>query len=170
MAATNRDELLAIAEKEFAKLVKLLDGLEEGLPDRADAANDGLSIKQIIAHRAHWIGLFFVWYEGGKAGEDVQTPAPGYKWNQLKPYNAKLHEASRDRAWADIRRELEDGHARLMAFIGAHDDAALYTKHLYPWMNDWTLGRWAEASGPSHYRSAAKVIRSMKKNLMAQPA
>jgi len=25
--------------------------------------------------------------------------------------------------------------------------------------NDWTTGRWAEAAGPSHYRSAAKFIR-----------
>ncbi|MGD1887001.1 MAG: ClbS/DfsB family four-helix bundle protein [Cohaesibacteraceae bacterium] len=167
MAAINRDELHSVSEKEFARLTRLLDDLEDGLADKPDPANDDLAIKQIIAHRVHWLGLFFVWYDGGKAGEDVQTPAPGYKWNQLKAYNAKLHEAARDRDWAGIRQELEDGHARLMAFIDQNDDETLYTKHVYPWMNNWTLGRWVEASGPSHYRSAAKVIRSIKKNLSA---
>jgi hypothetical protein len=48
-----------------------------------------------------------------------------------------------------------------MAYLEAADDADLYTKHLYSWMNDWSLGRWAEAAGASHYRSAAKTIRKM---------
>jgi hypothetical protein len=29
--------------------------------------------------------------------------------------------------------------------------------------NKWTTGRWAEASGASHYRSAAKYVRACLK-------
>lgn len=93
MAANDKDELRAVTEKEFAKLIKLLDGLDDRLADQLSAEDD-VSIKQVIGHRVHWMDMFFGWYEDGKAGKEVEVPAPGYKWNQLKPYNAKVYEAA----------------------------------------------------------------------------
>ncbi len=159
-AATNKADLIAATEKDFAKLLTLLDSVSEEQADLC-AKDETQSIKDTIAHRAHWLGLFFVWYEGGLAGENVQTPAPGYKWNQLKPYNAEVIEASRGQSWAEILVALQTGHDKLLSFMKSGDDDLLYTPKLYPWMNNWTLGRWAEASGPSHYRSAAKYIRKV---------
>ncbi|WP_343045271.1 ClbS/DfsB family four-helix bundle protein [Parasphingopyxis algicola] len=118
-------------------------------------------MKDIVAHRAHWIGLFLTWHEGGKAGETVETPAPGYKWNQLKPYNAMVRDMYRDLDWAEARARPDEQQQKLRDCIAAQDDAELYTQHLYPWLNDWTLGRWAEASGTSAFRSANKYIRAV---------
>ncbi|MEL6878803.1 MAG: ClbS/DfsB family four-helix bundle protein [Pseudomonadota bacterium] len=158
MAAKNREELLAIHDKEYAKLIKLLDGLNEDAASWS-TVDDDTRVKDILAHRAHWIGLFFTWYEGGKNGKDVQTPAPGYKWNQLKPYNAMVREKYHDLAWPKVLAKLGEQHEKLRAFIEGENDAELYTRHIYPWLNNWTVGRWAEASGASAYRSAAKYIR-----------
>ena len=157
-AAENRSDLLSAHDREFAKLIKLLDEIDD-----KDAIlspqNDAWRIQDIVAHRAHWIGLFFTWYEGGKAGQAVQTPAPGYKWNQLKPYNAAVRERYSDMAWPDVLAMLRERETNLRDFIAKSDDAELYTKQLYPWLNNWTLGRWAEASGASAFRSAIKHIR-----------
>lgn len=161
MPAQSKDELRAVTEKEFVKLTKLLDSLAEGEADCP--TSDAVSIKQVIGHRAHWLGLFFHWYEDGLAGHDVQTPAPGYKWNQLKPYNAKVYEAAAARSWTSVRADLEARHADLIAFIDGVEDTVLYATHIFPWTNDWTLGRWAESAGPSHYRSAAKFVRKAKR-------
>ncbi|MEQ8656243.1 MAG: ClbS/DfsB family four-helix bundle protein [Hyphomicrobiales bacterium] len=160
MAATDKDELRAVTEKEFAKLIKLLDGLDEELANRLDA-DDGVSIKQVIGHRVHWLDLFFGWYEDGKAGGDVQTPAPGYKWNQLKPYNAEVYQAAAQQSWFHVLNALKERNAAFLAFIDGLENDVLYAKHIYSWTNDWTLGRWAESSGPSHYRSAAKFVRKV---------
>lgn len=159
-AATNAQELLAVFDKELAKLQKTLDGVDEDLAGRHTAA-DAVTIKGVIAHRTHWIGLFFDWYEGGVAGETVETPAPGVKWNQLKAYNAPIYEAANGRPWPELKREFDAAAARLRAFIAGNDDEVLYVKGLYPWMNNWTIGRWAEASGPSHFRSANTHIRKV---------
>ncbi|MEM8695580.1 MAG: ClbS/DfsB family four-helix bundle protein [Pseudomonadota bacterium] len=159
-AATDRETLLAVHEKEYAKLFKTLDGIDAGTA-LLSAPDDDARIKDIVAHRAHWIGLFFTWYEGGKAGETVETPAPGYKWNQLKPYNAMVRDMYRDLDWAEARAKLDEQEQKLRDFIAAQDNAELYTQHLYPWLNDWTLGRWAEASGASAFRSATKYIRAV---------
>ncbi|MEQ8308602.1 MAG: ClbS/DfsB family four-helix bundle protein [Hoeflea sp.] len=161
MAAKTRDELLALSLNEYLKLEALISDL----PDDEAALKDDedTSIKDVIGHRAHWIDLFLGWYEDGQAGKEVFFPAPGYKWNQLKAYNAQLRETQAGLSWDGVRDLLSINHARLVAFITEHDDADLYGGPMQGANNDWTPGRWAEAAGPSHYRSAAKYIRQTLK-------
>ncbi|MCV6546341.1 MAG: ClbS/DfsB family four-helix bundle protein [Cohaesibacter sp.] len=168
MPAKNKIDLIAVTETEFAKLDLLLDSICDAQALYLEP-DDQQSIKDTIAHRAHWLDLFFVWYEAGLAGEDIQTPAPGYKWNQLKAYNAGVIEASRSQSWQDILADFRAGHDKLLSFLQASDDQMLYTAKLYPWMRNWTLGRWAEANGASHYRSASKYIKKVLKH-QAQPS
>ncbi len=129
--------------------------------------DDETSIKDIVGHRAHWIGLFLGWYRDAVDGKSVETPAPGYKWNQLKAYNADVYAAARSKPWKAVRDALEQQHEALVSLIESLSEDQLYTPHLYDWMNDWTIGRWAEASGASHYRSAAKYIRQIQKRVTA---
>lgn len=159
-AATNRSELLLVHQLEYEKLLKTLSGVDAELADKP-SKDDAATIKETIAHRTHWSGLYLGWYADGKAGKDVQTPAPGYKWNQLKEYNATIREASHAVSWQDTMDGLKLAHQKLTDLLTSMEDAELYTKHLYPWMNNWTLGRWAEASGASHYRSANKYARKI---------
>ncbi|MBO6758823.1 MAG: ClbS/DfsB family four-helix bundle protein [Roseibium sp.] len=157
MPAKSKAELIAVSEKEFAKLAKVLDQIPD--PLRLEKDEEGVSPKDIVGHRAHWIALFLGWYRDGLAGREVFFPAKGYKWNDLKRYNADLRAAQADLGWEDARAELIARHAELMALIEAASDGALYGGPMAGARNDWTAGRWAEAAGPSHYRSAAKYLR-----------
>ncbi|WP_394691416.1 ClbS/DfsB family four-helix bundle protein [Hoeflea sp.] len=111
MAATSRDALLTVTLKEYGKLEALIADLSGEQATMKD--DDDTSIKDVIGHRAHWIDLFLGWYEDGQAGKEVFFPAPGYKWNQLKAYNAALRKSQADMSWAEVRRLLPDNHARL---------------------------------------------------------
>mgnify|MGYP001797949204 CR=1 FL=1 len=62
--------------------------------------------------------------------------------------------------WQAVCTMLEDRHKALRAFITEHDNDALYGGRMKGGRNAWTTGRWAEAAGPSHYRSAARYIRA----------
>lgn len=157
-AATNTADLLSVTEAEYAKLAKLVEGLDPAFALEKDA--DDTSIKDVIAHRAHWIELFFGWYEDGLAGREVFFPAKGYNWGELKAYNAALRADQTDLGWAEAVAALKTGHQRLVNFIASHDDTSLYAAPMKGAKNDWTPGRWAEAAGASHYRSAAKYIRA----------
>lgn len=158
MPARSKAELLGITEKEFAKLDKLITGLEPELALRKDA--EDTSIKDVIAHRAHWIDLFEGWYADGLAGREVYFPAKGYKWNELKRYNAALRERQATLGWTDACALLRAKYADLHAFIASSTDQALYGQPMKGGRNAWTAGRWAEAAGPSHFRSAAKYVRA----------
>lgn len=166
MVAKTKAELVAVAEKEFDKLQKLLGDIDRDLA-LTPHPDDGITIKDTTAHRAHWIDLFFGWYENGVAGKPVHVPAEGYNWRQLKAYNAKVREQTADMSWDEARTRLATGHERLMGFIAERGDDDLYGPREYDWQGNYTLGRWAESTGPSHYRSAAKYIREIKRKLSA---
>ncbi len=162
MAVTSKQDLIALTEKEFDKLRKTLDGVDE-TQAATPHPEDAITIKDTILHRVHWINLFFKWYKDGEAGREVVTPAPGYKWNQLKAYNARIREETRDVAWPAAKDRLKRAHKKLVKLLAGLDEKTLYGPSPYNWTNKWTLGRWAESSGPSHYRSAAKYIREIRK-------
>ncbi|MGB0960440.1 MAG: ClbS/DfsB family four-helix bundle protein [Halocynthiibacter sp.] len=165
MAAQNKSDLIAIAQKEFLKLHSLCDGFDPSLAMQKD--EDATSVKDVIAHRAHWISLFLGWYSDGQAGKIVHFPAKGYKWNNLKRYNAELRDTHADLNWQQAQERLIAAHDRLMTFINDRPEAALYGGPMKGANNAWTTGRWAEAAGPSHYRSAAKYLRARKRAFAA---
>ncbi len=163
MAATSKVELLEITAKEFLKLDKLLEGIDEQRALSPD--EDDTSIKDIVAHRAHWISLYLGWYRDGLAGKEVFFPAEGYKWSDLKRYNAELRKTQAEIGWRDAVSMLQEANQTLTAFIEDRTDGDLYGGPMAGSNNDWTAGRWAEAAGPSHYRSAAKYIRARLRSL-----
>lgn len=156
-AATTKDDLLAVTIKEWRKLEALLDRVPEALRSRA-FGEDG-TLTDLLNHRAHWIGLFFQWLEEGAQGGPVAMPDHGVKWSELKAYNAGLRARYATRDWDAARAALQAGHARLVGWIEAQDEETLYGAPM-PGGTGWTRGRYAEAAGPSHYRSAAKHLRA----------
>ena len=167
MPATTKAELLNVTAREYTRLARLIDGLDADLALRKDA--DDTAIKDVVAHRAHWIDLFLGWYADGQAGKPVAFPAPGYKWNQLPAYNAALRARQAGLGWPQARAMLAAAHDRLTGFLEGLTDAQLYGAPMQGGRNAWTTGRWAEAAGPSHYRSAAKYIRAAMRAAAAEP-
>ncbi|MEO1092456.1 MAG: ClbS/DfsB family four-helix bundle protein [Pseudomonadota bacterium] len=163
MPASNKAELLAVTEREIAKLQKVLDAVDAELAMPPD--EDGTSIKDVIGHRAHWIDLFLGWYHDGQAGQPVHFPAEGYKWNELKRYNADLRVARASSTWQGEQALLFANHTKLVALLTELSEDELYGAPMKGANNHWTVGRWAEAAGPSHFRSAAKYVRGRLRTL-----
>lgn len=157
MPATNKQDLLTKTTDEFAKFRKAIDQIPQHLTLSKD--DEGLSPKDIVGHRAHWIDLFLGWYSNGQAGNDQAIPAPGYKWNDLTRYNAALRASQAPLSWVDVCDMLNTNHARLCNLINTLDNNALYGGPMKGGKSAWTTGRWAEANGASHYRSATKYLR-----------
>lgn len=165
-AATNKADLMAAFDKELAKLRKTLATIDETSAKSA-TRDDDTTIKGIIAHRIHWVDLFFHWYETGKAGKTVHVPAEGYKWNELKAYNAPIYARGNEQSWAELTASYDKAIARLRAFIEDNGDDELYTVGRYDWTGKWGVGRWIESAGPAHFRSANTYIRKVLREAAA---
>ncbi len=158
MPATSKAELIARTEADYAKLRSVIDTIPAAQALRP--REEETSIKDVVAHRAHWITLYLGWYADGQAGREVHFPAPGYNWGQLKAYNAALRAEQKALDWDAARAMLDAQHRALIGFLEARSEQELYGGPMKGARNDWTAGRWAEAAGPSHYRSALKWIRA----------
>ena len=156
-AATTKTALLEVHDTEWRKLSALLETVPAALAEAKDT--DETSVKDILTHRAHWIGLYFQWLD---EGEEAQMPDHGVKWNGLKPYNAGLRERYVGVPFAEARETLAREATRLRDWVAAQDDDTLYGGPM-PGGTGWTPGRYAEAAGPSHFRSAAKYVRARLK-------
>lgn len=166
MPAQSKAELLSLSEAEFKKLETLLDTIDPSLAGRK--CMDETSIKDVVAHRAYWIRLFMGWYADGQAGKEVSFPAQGYKWNQLNELNARIREKQGHLSWSAARALLRASHAVLIDLLHGLDEDALYGAPMKGAKNHWSTGRWAEAAGASHYRSAAKFVRACNRKFGCQ--
>lgn len=160
-AATTKHDLITICDRDFAKLTVLLDGLTTR--DALAEDPEGWSIKDVVLHRAHWVHLTLGWAHAGRHGQHPEMPAPGYKWNDLKRYNAELKTRQAGISWPAARDALREAHLTLMREIDALDEGALYGGPMPGAKNHWPTGRYLEACGASHYRSAAKFIRKQQR-------
>ena len=157
-ATTNKTDLIERTKADYTKLLALIEDIPSDLAMRKNA--EGISIKDIIGHRAHWIDLFLTWYEDGQSGEEVHMPAKGYKWSELAKYNAALREAQAGLSWEDAKSALHERYTALMTLLEECREDALYVYPMIGGNFKWTTGRYAEAAGASHFRSAIKYIRA----------
>ena len=93
-----------------------------------------------------------------------EMPAPGYKWNELNALNETIYQNQKGWTWSATCEALEGAHVRLLDELHNASEAELYDGLLAPSLK-WTRGRYAEAAGASHYRSAAHVLRKLKKEI-----
>lgn len=156
-AATSKSGLLTVTRQEFSKLTALIGPLSEATALFQD--NEDICIRDVIVHRAHWIDLFMGWVDDGKAGREVHIPAKGYNWGQIKAYNNRVRAEHADMRWSEAQGWLHDQHAALLKLILSMSDEELYGAPM-PGQTRWTTGRYAEASGASHYRSAGRYVRA----------
>lgn len=157
MAATTKAGLLEVTRKEYDKFIRLIAQVDGA---QAMKKVDDISFKDVVCHRAHWIELFLGWYQDGQKGYPVYFPAVGYKWNDLKRYNSDLRKRQENIDWTRAKALLDDRFGALISFIEGLSEAGLYGGPMKGANNQWTPGRWAEAAGASHFRSAAKYIRA----------
>jgi len=159
-AVTNKKDLVTAHKKEYDKLIEILDALT---PIQADLTlpDEQSSARSITNHRTEWMKMFIRWYNDWVAGKEVFMPAKGYKWNQLVEYNALLWDKAKNKPWDEILKEFKNTYKKFLALIETIDQKELYTVGQYRWPGKWTVGRYSESAGSSHFRSARVYIRKI---------
>ncbi|MCG2785587.1 MAG: ClbS/DfsB family four-helix bundle protein [Anaerolineae bacterium] len=158
----NKAQLLASAQKEYAKLEKFLASL---MPEQLafSAAPGAWAVKDVLAHLYEWQQMLFTWYETGLRGETPAVPAPGYKWSQLPALNQAIYERHQQLSAGEALDLFRESHQKTIQFIENLSDADLSTPGLFGWMNNNTLMAYLNSVTAAHYvwalKEAKKVVR-----------
>ena len=84
---TSKAELVNAIRANYLKLRTDLDGVPEALsrePTLEGHAKDTfMSVRDLVAYLVGWGELVLKWHAGRSAGQQVDFPETGYKWNEL---------------------------------------------------------------------------------------
>lgn len=137
-----------------------LDELVARIPDEAklEPVVDGLSVKDLLAHRTEWGRMMLRWYHEAVAGDAPSVPSDRYKWNQLGELNAEIAERFADTSLAEIEREFVHVHDELFATVESMTDDELFEPRHYSFTGTSDLAAYVNSSTAAHYRSARTHI------------
>jgi hypothetical protein len=161
---TNKDDLLALSQKNFQRLNDFVDAFSgEERDAEFPPGTLNRNIRDVLAHLHHWHLMMLDWYTVGMRGDKPDIPAKGYTWKTTPALNRAIWECHRETPLADIRELLDASHAEMQRLIAAHDDAELFEKKRYKWTGTTSLGAYFVSATSSHYDWAYHLIKKAKR-------
>ncbi|WP_137151794.1 ClbS/DfsB family four-helix bundle protein [Devosia sp. FKR38] len=157
-------ELLTAIIESYRKLAPELASIP---PERtAEASLEGhskgtlMSVHDLAAYLLGWGELVLKWHAGRAAGQVVDFPETGFKWNELGQLAAKFYRDYADLPYPELLARLDATKTALVALVEGESDTALYG---VPWYETWTLGRMVQFNTASPYANARARLRKWKK-------
>ncbi len=166
--ATNKTQLLEDSHAAYQKLTNYVEKLSPQEMEMTGVVGDW-SVKDVLAHLAEWHEMVMHWYDSGLKGETPAVPGEGYTWRSLPALNQMIYEKHHARSLEDIQTWFQGTHQKTIQIVESRSDEDLFTRGLYPWMNNNTLAAYFIANLSSHYTWALKEIRAgMKRKTKTQ--
>lgn len=141
-------------------------GIEEAdkgvLMEGVDKAPD-----QMIAYQLGWLNLMMKWDEEEANGNDVITPAEGYKWNNM----GGLYQSFYDQYASHSLEELIGMYIKkvdaYLAWLDGFDEADVFTAGSRKWAastpSNWPVWKWVHINTVAPFTSFRSKIRKWKK-------
>ena len=161
---SNKNEL----HEAIANAYRLLQADYQTIPDALSriAAIEGnrkgthICVCDTLAYLIGWGRLVLKWHGLSLAGQPIDFPETGYKWNQLGLLAQHFHREYQHWSYSSLQTELAEVVEQILALIEGIDNSALYGE---PWYNKWTLGRMIQLNTASPMKSTRQKIRRFKR-------
>jgi hypothetical protein len=153
---SSKQQLLDEIAKERARLDELLSRIPAEA--KHEEVVDGLSVKDLLAHRTEWGRMLLSWYEEAKVGGTPAVPSADYKWNQLNELNAGIRARFADATLDEIEGEYTRVHDLLLDTVTSMSEDELLAPHHYAFTGSTDLAAYVNSASAAHYRSARKHI------------
>jgi hypothetical protein len=158
---SNKSELLSAIHDERQTLEKKIAGFSPVEMVWPGAMGEW-SVKDILAHLVDWEQRFIGWYEAGKRGESVQTPAPGMTWRDMSLLNQQGFEKHRYETLEKVLSDFDRSFSQILALLKTMTEDEIFTPGYYSWTNKSSLAGWISSNTDNHYLWASKVIKPKK--------
>jgi hypothetical protein len=155
----SKEALVGDIEREYAALIGMLDGIPARRLVEPGVWGEGWTVRDLVAHLYEWQRMFLGWYEAGAHGAAAVMPAPGYTWRETPRLNRDIQLRHARTAPAEVRREFDSTHGRILALARRLTPQQLLEPGQYTWTGRSALVTYLGANTSSHYRFAQKVLR-----------
>lgn len=161
----NKKQLLAAMTKNWDALQKKLSLVpaEQAYITQLDGHVSGtqMSVANLVSYLIGWGEQVLYWHQQERAGQRIDFPASGYKWNELGKLAQKYYaDYASITCWSALLEKHADTHRKLLELVESYSDDALYG---IPWYNTWTRGRMIQFNTASPYKNAATRLNTLLK-------
>lgn len=160
----NKDELLEAIDSNFGRLMGELRGVPLSMVEECSldghAKGTQMSVANLVAYLVGWNELVLKWLDRDAAGEPVDFPETGFKWNELGRLARKFYRDYQDVPFPLLVERLAAAKTRIVSLVEARGNDDLYG---HAWYETWTMGRMIQFNTASPYANARGRLRKWLK-------
>lgn len=166
MRLKSKAELLESTFTERAILERKIAGLTPAELEYPGTMGEW-SVKDILQHLVDWEQRWISWYEGGRRGEAIVTPEPGYNWRQMGQLNEKSRLMHKDRPLDEVISDFHASYQQILRVIEKIPEEEMLALKVYPWTRKLPLIAWIAGNTCEHYHWAIQMIhpRSIRRKM-----
>ncbi|WP_311407431.1 ClbS/DfsB family four-helix bundle protein [Liquorilactobacillus uvarum] len=147
--------------QEFAEVPETLKNKRIDLVDKTPA--------EMLAYQIGWLTLLLSWDSQERAGINVQTPTPEYKWNELGKLYQDFYRQYVDLTLKEQIVKLSKLVAQLSEWVKNLDEKELFEAGQKKWATTkamWPVWKWVHINSVAPFTNFRPKIRKWKKNVL----
>lgn len=158
----------ALIEAILASYHKFIQEFEQVKEEEKDLQVEGVdrSPSQMISYQLGWLNLLMSWEEQEQQGEQVVTPTPEYKWNQLGPLYQSFYENYQEDSLAKQIAELNQLVPLFCQWVANFSEEELFLPEKRQWATTqakWPIWKWVHINSVAPFTNFRPKIRKWKK-------
>lgn len=161
----NKQALIDEIKKRYEKYDAEFNDVPESLKNKQIAEVDKTPSEN-LAYQLGWVNLLLHWEAEEQAGKTVETPAPGYKWNNLGGLYQSFYEQYGEYSIAEQREMLRKSVSTLCEWLETISDTVLFEPAQRNWATTkamWPVYKWVHINTVAPFTNFRTKIRKWKK-------
>ncbi|PIF45098.1 hypothetical protein CLU96_2098 [Chryseobacterium sp. 52] len=161
----DKSELIQAIKKNYLLYDQEFDHIKE---DEKDIVKPGIdkSPSQNISYQLGWTSLLLQWESNESKGTEVQTPAPGYKWNNLGRLYESFYNKYSIYSLHQQREMLKNQVDEIAEWIETLDHETLFIPEQRKWATTpakWPVWKWIHINTAAPFKNFRAQLRKWKK-------
>lgn len=166
----NKEQLLSAINTHYEKLMRVVALVPAQWVDECSleghAKDTMMSVSNLVAYLVGWNELVLKWLEKDAAGQAIDFPETGFKWNQLGKLAQKFYRDYEGIPFSQLLERLNTAKQQIVAIIQSRSNDSLYE---CSWYEHWTMGRMIQFNTASPYENARGRLRRWLKTKDVPP-
>lgn len=162
---TSKDELITEIKQRYQKYIAEFNDIPEALRNkRIDEVDKTPS--ENLSYQLGWVSLLLDWDAKEKVGVKVQTPAEGYKWNDLGDLYQSFYQTYGEESLNTQIVQLNKKVSELCMWVETLNDEALFEPEQRQWATKkakWPIYKWVHINSVAPFINFRTKIRKWKK-------
>lgn len=161
----DKTELIEAVQKNYLLYDSEFNDISEGEKDLLKPGIDK-SPAQNLSYQLGWTNLLLQWESDEKKGMEVQTPALGYKWNNLGGLYQSFYSHYETYSLHQQRELLKNQVKEIIEWIESLDHETLFIPEQRKWATTsarWPVWKWIHINTAAPFKNFRAQLRKWKK-------